>query len=496
MRFRALLCVVVLTRLAAAQAPDTTREASRTTVSGVVHDSIARAPLAGAIVQLVSVDSLARLGRTATADSLGTFTFGDVPAGRYMLGFFHPMLDSLGVEPLLRDVRVEGTRPVRADLGIPSASRLRATICGVRAAADTGALVIGVVRGARSHVPAAEAQVIGMWVELSFTAGRVGRHIPRLVVKTAENGWFAMCNVPSAGTIALMARRGLDSTDLIEVDVSAERFVRRDLYIGPVLHRRTGHGRLTGVVVAAVGGAPVAGARVGIRDGPETSANERGEWTLINAPFGTRMLEVRAVGYFPERNAVDVVAGAAPIRTALSTTKSVLDTVTVTESSVRERNISDFHERRRSGVGAYLTPEDVARRRPTVTSDLFRMVPGLRVERTPYGDTEIQMRGTFDERCAPGVYIDGVYVRDLGADAIDTWVNPNEIAGIEIYTGPGVPAQFTTGMEGGGLSGQICGSIIIWTKPLERATRTSWKARVAKVLGLAAVVLGIRAVTD
>lgn len=235
---------------------------------------------------------------------------------------------------------------------------------------------------------------------------------------------------------------------------------------------------------------------MGIRDGPETSANERGEWTLTNAPFGTRTLEVRAVGYFPARSAVDVVAGAGSIRTALSTTKSVLDTVTVTESSVRERNMSDFHERRRSGVGAYLTPEDVARWRPTVTSDLFRMVPGLRVERTPYGDTEIQRRGTFDEPCAPGVYIDGVYMRDLGAAAIDTWVNPNEIAGIEIYTGPGVPAQFTIGMEGGGLDRQICGSIVIWTKPLARATRTSWKARVAKVLGLAAAVLGIRALTD
>lgn len=133
----------------------------------------------------------------------------------------------------------------------------------MRAAADTGALVIGVVRGARSHVPAAEAHVIGMWVELSFAGGRVRRHIPRLAVRTAENGWFAMCNVPSAGTIALMAKRGLASTDLIELDVSAERLGRRDLYIGPALGRRTGDGRLTGVVVAAIGGAPVAGARSG-----------------------------------------------------------------------------------------------------------------------------------------------------------------------------------------------------------------------------------------
>ncbi len=436
MRFCPVLGVVLLGRLAAAQAPDTTRDALRTTVIGVVHDSIARAPLAGAIVQLVAADSLARLGRTVTADSLGRFALADVPAGRYMLGFFHPMLDSLGVEPLLREVNVEGKQPVRADLAIPSPSRLRATICGVRAA-DTAAVVIGVVRGARSHVPAAAVEVVGMWVELSFTAGKISRHIPRLAVTTAENGWFAICNVPTKGTIALMASRGADSTDLVEVDVFAERFARRDLYIGPALDRRTGDGRLTGVVVTAVEGAPVAGARVGIRDGPETSANERGEWTLTDAPLGTRMLEVRAVGYFPEHRAVDVIAGAAPVRSALYTVKSVLDTVTVTASTVRDRNLKDFHERRSNGLGHYLTPADVARQRPTVTSDLFRMVPGLRVERTPYGDTEIQMRGAMDESCAPGVYIDGAYMRDLDTDAIDSWVNPNEIAGIEIYTGPG-----------------------------------------------------------
>src|SRR5687768_8460338 len=102
MRFRPLLCVVVLARMAVAQAPEARREPAPSTVSGVVHDSIARAPLVGAIVQLVRADSLARLSRTTTSDSLGRFAFVGVPAGRYMLGFFHQMLDSLGVEPLLR----------------------------------------------------------------------------------------------------------------------------------------------------------------------------------------------------------------------------------------------------------------------------------------------------------------------------------------------------------------------------------------------------------
>ena len=92
MRLRPLVVVASLVLLAAsalAQAPDTTRRAPGTTVSGVVRDSITHAPLAGAWVQLAAVDTQARLVRTVRADSLGRFSIDSVPAGRYALGFFH-----------------------------------------------------------------------------------------------------------------------------------------------------------------------------------------------------------------------------------------------------------------------------------------------------------------------------------------------------------------------------------------------------------------------
>jgi hypothetical protein len=257
------------------------------------------------------------------------------------------------------------------------------------------------------------------------------------------------------------------------VDVPAERFLRRDLYLGaarPVAttgtptRRRTGDGRLSGVVVSATAGTPLVGAQVSIRDGPQTTVNERGEWSLAGAPLGTRMLEVRAIGYYPERRAVDVVTDAPLIRTALSTMKSVLDTVTVT-ARVNQINMRGFEERRRGGgMGRFLTAEDIARRNPIVTSDLFRMVPGLAVERGELGDAYVQMRGTFAETCSPAVYVDGHVMSDLTADDIDGWVKPKEISGIEIYVGPAVPPQFSTGMAGSSLTGEVCGSIVIWTK--------------------------------
>ncbi|MEO8193132.1 MAG: carboxypeptidase regulatory-like domain-containing protein [Gemmatimonadales bacterium] len=495
MRLQPLVVValLLLPRLASAQAPDTARRRPGVTVSGVVRDSIARMPLADAIVQLVAADRSADFIRTAVSDSLGRFTLTDVPGGRYALGFFHPVLDSLGVQAPLRDVYVDGQRPVHADLGIPSPARLRAAICGVRYASGSGALLVGVVRNARDGAPVAGVTVIGEWVELSLGRDGVLRRLAHLVATTGENGWFAMCNVPSAGTVALTASRGADSTDFIEVQVPAEGFLRRELYLGSARTVATGStdqradaagqssgrmhvgdGRLSGTVVTAAEGRPLAGAQVSITDGPQTRANERGEWTLVDAPVGTRMLEIRALGYYPERRHVHVIPGAEPVRVALSTLKAVLDTVKVRATRFYNRDRSGFQERRHVGVGRYLTPADIARRPATFTSDLFRTVSGVRIgfasdtlmsdmvlavspDDMSTTDRRILMKGISGDWCAPAIYMDGLHMPGFDADAIDAWVRPRDVSGIEIYSEASVPSEFQQKRSG-------CGSIVIWRK--------------------------------
>ena len=140
MRHRHLLACASLNLAAAmllapplgAQSSGAPTGAAGTTVSGVVRDSISHLPLAGATVQLVAPDSVAGHGRSAISDSVGRFTLTDVRDGRYALGFYHPLLDSLGVEPPAREVRVEEHQPVRIDLATPSTERIRAAVCGAR----------------------------------------------------------------------------------------------------------------------------------------------------------------------------------------------------------------------------------------------------------------------------------------------------------------------------------------------------------------------------
>ncbi|HUQ98230.1 MAG TPA: carboxypeptidase regulatory-like domain-containing protein [Gemmatimonadaceae bacterium] len=472
MKVLSLVLATVLAQVAGAQSTNTNARAGAI-VSGVVRDSIAKRSLAGADVQLVAADDLARVS-TVTSDSQGRFAFADVRDGRYTLGFLHPMLDSLGLEPPVRALAVENGRAIRIDIGIPSARTLRSKICGAMPSADTSALMIGIIRSARDASPVENAKVSAEWLEFTFMANNVNRRIARLAASSGENGWFAMCNVPSDGTIAMIVSRGADSTDLVEVKIPSDGFLRRDLYLGtsrvvaPSARPgdttaagsrvvRYGDGRLTGKVITEDGRRPIPGARVSIPNGPQTQANDKGEWTLTEAPTGTRMLEVRSLGFYPAIRRVDVIAGSEPMTVSMSTLRHVLDTVTISATRLGfKRDADGFARRQRSGMGRYITAEQISRRDPIVTSDMFRYVPGLRVESDGPFDRRISMRGAFGY-CRPALFLNDREVTVFTMDDLDGFLNPRDIKGIEIYTGGTAPPQFQPGMSG-------CGSIVVWTK--------------------------------
>ena len=468
------LCLALLARFADAQTPDTTGRAPATRISGVVRDSLARRPLAEALIQLVSADDPARFVRTAVSDSLGRYAIHDVPVGQYTLGFFHPMLDSIGVETALHPVSVGGSgQPIRTDLSVPSPARMRAAVCG-KQGADSGGVIIGVVRDANGGSPVGGVTVTAEWLEFALRRNGLVRTIPHRTATTGDNGWYVMCNVPITGSVALRATRGVDSTGLIEVLVPSTGFARRELYLGLEPKVETGNGRLNGTVVATRDGHPLSGALVAITGGPTTRANERGEWSFVNAPTGTRMLEVRALGYYPDRRHVHVLSGAAPVRVSLSTLEAVLDTVRIKSSRLATIDRTGFADRRHSGVGRYVTAAQIMKRPAVWTSDIFKTIPGIRIgyasdtlatdmaiaispDDISLADKRLLMRGISGDWCAPAIYLDGVHMHHLGADDIDGWLKPKDVAGIEIYSEATVPNEFQQGRSG-------CGSIVIWKK--------------------------------
>lgn len=452
--------VVVFAFTAHAQQPSIASTGGTITV--VVHDSLAGQRLPGASVQLVSATDPTGFSRMGDTDPLGRYTFQDVPPGRYTIGFLHPVLDTLGVEAPARQVEVAGTQPVRVELAVPSPARIRAAICGAQAATDSSAVIIGTVRDPRDRMPLAQATVAGGWMELTFSAGSISQRPANIAATTGPNGWFALCGLP-AGTVMVTARRGTDSTHMLEMQFKPGELRRRDFYVA-----EAGRGRVAGRVVSADSARPLAGAIVSLVGGAQAVADAQGSWALADVPLGTRMLEVRALGYYPERRAVDVVADGPPVQVALSTFQAVLDAVRVVADRTVAADLGAFERRQRGGgMGRFMTADQIARRNPIYTSDLFRTLPGFT------GDGSLAMRGNFSNGagsfgvdCVPDVYIDGHLMRGITAADVDGLVWPENIAGIEVYSsGSPKPPQFDSGMSG-------CGSLVIWQKvPSQRIRR-------------------------
>jgi hypothetical protein len=129
-----------------------------------------------------------------------------------------------------------------------------------------------------------------------------------------------------------------------------------------------------------------------------------------------------------------------------------LDSVSV--SANPQGRLREFYQRRqqRAMFGHFLDSEDIRRRGPANTSDLFRSVPGVSLKNNPaVGGNALRIRN-----CQPMVWLDGQ--RAPGAE-LDEVIRPEEIAAIEFYpSSAGTPAQY---LERGN---RLCGLILVWSK--------------------------------
>lgn len=137
------------------------------TITGTVYDSLAHKPLAGAVVDLAAVPNIGGITAATTSDSLGHYQFAGVPQGTYILGFFHPRLDSLGIEAPIQQVRVGAGPAARSDLAIPGAKRIHDAVCHASDNPDSTGMLVGHVQNAATGSLVEGATVTAQWALLS-----------------------------------------------------------------------------------------------------------------------------------------------------------------------------------------------------------------------------------------------------------------------------------------------------------------------------------------
>lgn len=241
---------------------------------------------------------------------------------------------------------------------------------------------------------------------------------------------------------------------------------------GPAGAQRPGTGTVTGVVRDSTGMA-IAGARVMVQGASlATLTNEQGAFRLTSVPSGTVGIEVRRLGFTPAAGSYELKRGAT-IRVELLVTAvpHALSAVHIRGARGQaDRAFGGFYRRREHGMGRFLAREDIERRNAQMTTDLFRMVPGVNVVQTRSMRRVLRLRGS---NCSPLIWMDGVPLwsgQEFDFDAI----SPRSIEGIEVYSMANLPPQFRSA------AGTIdCGVIVVWTRRGEPRARRRPAGRAA-----------------
>lgn len=229
---------------------------------------------------------------------------------------------------------------------------------------------------------------------------------------------------------------------------------------------------------------PVAGVEIFSFDGKfKATTNSVGAFRLAGIPSGNVTFGVRKIGYGAGEFTLAIDPGATLHQTiVLTRLNNVLRAVVVEETQVH-RGLRDVGFYERAGGfsrGTFLTPEILASRGTSRSSDYLLGVNGVRISSGARGGTPLGTGGymgivarglgrTAMGPCVMNVYIDGnrVNVGSDGAGAVpeggngttlDDLISANDVGAIEVYPSGVTAPQKYTGVSQG------CGSVLIWSK--------------------------------
>lgn len=442
-------------------------------LAGTVYDSVAGGPLAEADVQVLAEGG--SRGYDVRTDSAGRFAIDAVDAGSYLVGFFHPRLDSLGIDlPAARVVVADDAR-AEVQLAVPSRETVVAAFCPDSIRNEATTLLLGYVRSAHDGSAVRDASVSVYFSELGFEKKTLVNVRRGGIVQARSDGRFAACNLPLDAELVVRAAAGADTSGVLALRFPSSGILARDVYVAtaeatpPAAARDTtvpaGRARLVGRVVAQ-GGTPVAGANVSVWGEPgEIRTTANGDFEFDELPPGSTTLMVRAAGYEAVQRSIDLLTGDGRenvVAIVLPRPPTMLAPITVEESANPILLRNGFEARRATGTGRFLDDKELAKLKLPTTTTVLGRLPGMML-RTHSRGMRVFMRDPKGRACAPTVWVDGqMYspAAEIDVDAvidIDALADVNQIAGIEVYQrSTQVPLQWNS------TSRSACGVIVIW----------------------------------
>lgn len=422
-------------------------------VRGTAFDSIANAPLRGAVVQAALIDTSGRSAPrvfTATADEAGRYRIDSLPAGKFAIGFQHNSLSALGLESPLVAFQLAGTADMVIDLAIPGGATVRALQCPAGQAAD--GMLAGFVLDATRGATLTGSSVAVSWTEMTIADGKF-QTVPRRVVSTAgDDGAYLACGMASGTPLNIEVTSAGYREVAGEITVPEGGALRRDFRLADSVGTRA-----VGVVAGQVNfadGAKVTSGNAAIPALGVDAAIVDGAFSIPGVQAGTWMLEARVIGYEPQSMLVDVVEGAptsVPIK--LGAKVQILDAVSVIGTPGRSlKTLSEIAERRKTSFGTFFMPGNSWLQTALYPADVLRAARGF----TYISDRVVKARGCAYQSGKLVVYLDGNRF-PLGFEELVNQLPVKDILAIEAYPDMlAVPAQWRTG--------DACAVVVVWSK--------------------------------
>ncbi|PYO08111.1 MAG: hypothetical protein DMD30_09065 [Gemmatimonadetes bacterium] len=138
-----------------------------------------------------------------------------------------------------------------------------------------------------------------------------------------------------------------------------------------------------------------------------------------------------------------------PLKVDLESLATDLDTVTVDAMGGRMEEF--YYHKQTSNFGYFIDQREIKKRAPRFVSELFRTIPGARIQVSRRIGNTVTLRG-----CQPRIWVDGVKMQDTEVDEV---ANVEEVAAMEVYPSwAGTPPQYMDRET------RACGTIVIWSR--------------------------------
>lgn len=246
-------------------------------------------------------------------------------------------------------------------------------------------------------------------------------------------------------------------------------------------HGRAQNATLLGRVLRDSSEVPLTGAEIQIVSlGLRTRSDSLGRFRIQGIAQGTHEIEVRLIGFQPSKARVQFGSALVEADFVLVPLATQLQQVEIVDASSADARrfaikLTEFEERRSSGIGRYLTADQFARENGRPTSSIIASrIAGFRIMRAQ-GRSWLASGRDQSSRNAPsksdGISVpQGCYVQVIvngrieyggqsGQSLFDVdALNSLDIIGMEFYSVANTPSRF----KNSGAS--QCGTVIIWTK--------------------------------